>query len=372
MKLTGYCRVIMAVVAIAATSPDARSAKPFRHRHQIHTFLTPPPPPALGDLTSDPIAGDSSRLNINTQHISQAMSPLHLFHSRSHSQVSANSPMSSSPSPDDIAARRARFRQLHQSGCFLIPNPPSAGAAVYLSTLGFQALASTSSGYAWSQGKEDNALSLEQTLHHLRSLVTSTDLPINADFVDGFGSTPVEVENAVSHAIDTGVAGISIEDTYSTWEGPEKGRQRPIKEAAERVRAAKRAIEESGYDVLLVGRAENFFVGNPDINDTIERLKAYSAAGADCLYAPGITDPDHIRAVVEAVAPKPVNILVGGPSQLNLDEIAKLGVRRVSVGGALARVAWGAVMDASERLARGDFTGLTGVSGDKLNDIMRR
>lgn len=300
--------------------------------------------------------------------------PLHLFrsHSRTHSQVSANSPMNSTPTPDDIAARRARFRRLHESGCFLIPNPPSAGAAVYLSTLGFQALASTSSGYAWSQGREDNALSLEQTLHHLRTLVASTELPINADFVDGFGATPVEVENAVSHAIDTGVAGISIEDTYSTCTGPERGQQRPIKDAVERIRAAKRAIEESGDDVLLVGRAENFFVGNPDIGDTIERLKAYAAAGADCLYAPGITEPEHIRAVVAAVAPKPVNILVGGPSALTMEEIEKLGVRRVSVGGALARVAWGAVMDASERLAKGDFGGLTGVSGDKLNGIMRR
>lgn len=277
---------------------------------------------------------------------------------------------SSTHSADDIAARRRRFRQLHESGCFLLPNPPSPGAAVYLSTLGFQALASTSSGSAWEQGVPDNALSLDSTLQLLHDLVASTNLPVNADFVDGFGSTPVEVENAVSRCIDTGVAGISIEDTYSS--GAKLGQQRPIAEAVERIRAAKRAIEESGHDVILVGRAENFFVGNPDITDTIERLKAYDQAGADCLYAPGITEPEHIKAVVQAVAPKPVNLLIGGPSKLTLAEIEGLGVRRVSVGGALARVAWGAVMEASERLAKGDFGGLVGAKGDTLNEIMRR
>lgn len=279
--------------------------------------------------------------------------------------------MPNSPhSADDIASRRRRFRSLHESGCFLLPNPPSPGAAVYLSTLGFQAIASTSSGSAWEQGVPDNALSLDQTLTLLHDLVAATSLPVNADFVDGFGATPVEVENAVSRCIDTGVAGISIEDTYSS--GPKLGQQRPIEEAVERIRAAKRAIEESGHDVILVGRAENFFVGNADINDTIERLKAYDQAGADCLYAPGISEPEHIRMVVEAVAPKPVNLLVGGPSKLTMEEIEKLGVRRVSVGGALARVAWGAVMDASERLAMGDFGGLVGAKGDALNEIMRR
>lgn len=279
------------------------------------------------------------------------------------------------PDAAAIADRRRRFRALHERGCFVLPNAWDAGTARYLASAGFQAVASTSSGYAWSQGQEDSSLTLDETLAHLRGLVAASGLPVNADFVDGFGATPDEVAAAVTRAIETGVAGLSIEDAYSapSERAGHSEPQRPITEAAERVAAARRAIDQSGHDVLLVGRAENFFVGRPDIEDTIARLQAYSAAGADCLYAPGISEPEHIAAVVAAIAPKPVNLLIGGPSKFDLATIEQMGVRRVSVGGALARVAWGAVMRAATSLAKGDFSGLEGgASGAVLDETMRR
>lgn len=278
-----------------------------------------------------------------------------------------------SPTPAAIAERRARFRQLHESGCFVLPNAWDAGSARYLESAGFDAVASTSSGFAWTQAKEDSALSLEDTLRHLRELVAGTSLPVNADFVDGFGATPEEVRASVLRAIDTGVAGISIEDAYSspTDRAAHGEPQRSLEESVERIAAARKAIDASGQDVLLIGRAENFIVDRADIDDMIARLKAYSAAGADCLYAPGIAKPEHITAIVDAVAPKPVNLLVWGGSPA-LGEIARLGVRRVSVGGALARVGWGATMRAATLLKEGNFDGLTdAANGNELNKLMR-
>lgn len=279
------------------------------------------------------------------------------------------------PDAATVADRRRRFRELHESGCFIIPNPWDTGSARYLASTGFKAVASTSSGFAWSRGQEDSTLTLDETLAHLRDLVAASDLPVNADFVDGFGATPDEVAANVTRAIETGVAGVSIEDSYSdpSERAKHSEPQRSIAVAAERVAAARKAIDKSGHDVMLVGRAENFIVDRLDIDDTIARLKAYSAAGADCLYAPGIAKPEHITAVVAAVAPKPVNLLVGGPSKFNLAEIEKMGVRRVSIGGALARVAWGATMRAVTLLGEGNFSGMEGAaSGAVLNKVMRR
>lgn len=273
------------------------------------------------------------------------------------------------PTPD-TSERRQQFRALHQHGCFVLPNPWDAGSARYLQSVGFKALASTSSGHAWSQGKADGTEDLEQVLAHLREMVDATSLPLNADFGDGFGATPAEVEVAVLRAVDTGVAGLSIEDASPDAFQP----LRPLDEALARLRAARVAIDRSGADVMLIGRAENFFVGQPDIDDTVLRLRAYADAGADCLYAPGIVQRAHIEAVVAAVAPKPVNLLVGGPSAFTLQDIAAMGVRRVSLGGALARAAWGGFMQATQLLQeQGSFAGLEGAtSGATLNALFDR
>ncbi|MGE8216614.1 MAG: isocitrate lyase/PEP mutase family protein [Stenotrophomonas maltophilia] len=269
----------------------------------------------------------------------------------------------------DPRSRRAAFRALHAQGCFVLPNPWDVGSARYLAGLGFQALASTSSGVAWSQGKADGALTLEATLAHLRELSAATPLPVNADFGDGFGADAAGVEAAVERAIATGVAGLSIEDASGDGAQP----LRPLEAAVARVRAARHAIDRSGQDVLLVGRAENFFVGRPDLDDAITRLRAYADAGADCLYAPGISTREQIQAVVAAVAPKPVNLLVGSAVAFTLQDIAAMGVRRVSVGGALARSAWGGMMRASTLLAdEGRFDGFAdAASGAVLNQLFR-
>ena len=270
----------------------------------------------------------------------------------------------------DSSERRRQFRALHQQGCFVLPNPWDVGSARYLQSMGFKALASTSSGHAWSQGKADGAEDLEQVLAHLREMVDATSLPVNADFGDGFGATPADVEHAVLRAIDTGVAGLSIEDACPDPFQP----LRPLDEAVVRLRAARAAIDRSGADVMLIGRAENFFVGQADIDDTVLRLRAYADAGADCLYAPGIVQRAHIEAVVAAVAPKPVNLLVGGPSTFSLQDIAAMGVRRVSLGGALARAAWGGFMQATQLLQeQGSFAGLEGATqGATLNALFER
>jgi len=256
----------------------------------------------------------------------------------------------------DPTERRARFRALHESACFVLPNPWDAGSAKYFESAGFQALASTSSGCAWAAGEPDNYMGLDETLAHLARLAESTTLPINADFRDGFGRTPAEVADAVTRAIGTGIAGLSIEDSTPGEREP----LRPIPEAVERIRAARAAIDAAGGDVLLIGRAENFVVDRPDIDDAIARLKAYADAGADVLYAPGISTREQIEAVVKAVAPKPVNVLMHGPSEFTVADLEAMGVRRISIGGALARVAWGAVFRATELLKQGSFAGLEG------------
>jgi 2-methylisocitrate lyase-like PEP mutase family enzyme len=250
------------------------------------------------------------------------------------------------------AEKRRIFRKFHESGCFIIPNPWDLGSARYLQSLGFKALASTSSGAAWSQGLPDNGMGRAQVLDHLRVMAAATDLPLNADFENGFAADAGGVGESVRLAVETGIAGLSIEDSIA-------GGLFALETAVERMRAARLAIDAAGGDVMLIGRAECFLVGLPDIDMTVMRLKAYAEAGADCLYAPGIRTAAHIRAVVEAVHPKPVNLLVGAPGGLSLAQIAELGVRRVSVGGALARVAWGGFMRAARELAEsGSFDGL--------------
>lgn len=269
------------------------------------------------------------------------------------------------PTPQDTAARRRAFRELHASGCFVIPNPWDVGSAKYLHQLGFPALATTSSGAAWSQGKRDGALGVEEVLAHLEIMVAATPLPVNADFEAGFADTPEGVAANVRRALATGVAGLSIEDSTGDADAP----LRSIDDAVVRMRAARAAIDEAGGEVLLVGRAENFFAGRPDLDDAIRRLKAYAEAGADCLYAPGIKTREEIAAVVAAVAPKPVNLLVGGATDLTMADIAALGVRRVSVGGALARSAWGGFIRAAEGIAKdGRFDAFAqAASGADLN-----
>jgi 2-methylisocitrate lyase-like PEP mutase family enzyme len=266
------------------------------------------------------------------------------------------------------SAKRSVFRKLHESGCFLLPNPWDAGSALFLQSLGFKALASSSAGFAWTQGRADGALTREQVLAHLRELVAATSLPVNADFENGFGTDADGVAESVRLAIDTGVAGLSIEDASGDPSNPIFA----VGTAVERLRAARVAIDRSGTETLLVGRAENFLHGRPDLPDTIARLQAYAAAGADCLYAPGIRKAEDIRALVSAVAPKPVNVLVGWPSELTLDALAALGVRRVSVGAALARSAWGGLFRAAKALAEGRFDEFAAAApSQELNALFR-
>ena len=269
----------------------------------------------------------------------------------------------------DIAARRRAFRQLHESGCFVIPNPWDAGSARYLQKLGFKALATTSAGAAWRHAKADGQMTLDETLIHLREMVAATELPVNADFEQGFAPDAAGVARNVRLAVDTGVAGVSIEDSTGDASEP----LRDVASAAERIRAARAAIDDSGSEALLIGRAENFIVDRPDLDDAIRRLKAYAEAGADCLYAPGIRTREQIAAVVAAVAPKPVNLLVGFVTDLTLRDIEALGVRRVSVGGALARSAWGGFMRAAQTIAEeGRFDGFADAAqGGQLNALFR-
>jgi 2-methylisocitrate lyase-like PEP mutase family enzyme len=245
------------------------------------------------------------------------------------------------------AEKRRAFHQLHTSGCFILPNPWDVGSARYLQHLGFKALATTSAGYAWAQGRSDGTVGLDATLVHLREMAGATDLPLNADFGNGFAHDPAGVAANIRLAIDTGVAGLSIEDATGDAARP----LYDLGSATARIRAARQAIDATGGDTLLVGRAECFLVNRPDLDETTARLKAYADAGADCLYAPGLTTREQIAAVVAAVAPKPVNLLVWKATDLTLAEIAELGVRRVSVGGALARCAWGGFMRAARLLA---------------------
>ncbi|HEY6515443.1 MAG TPA: isocitrate lyase/phosphoenolpyruvate mutase family protein [Steroidobacteraceae bacterium] len=273
-----------------------------------------------------------------------------------------------SASPASAADKRRRFHELHRSGCFVIPNPWDAGSARYLQTLGFKALATTSSGFAWSMGSADGGMARDAVLAHLQALVAVTDVPINADFESGYARDPDGVAQSVRLAVETGVAGLSIEDSTGDAARP----LYDLDDAVARMRAARKAIDGAGGDTLLVGRAECFLWGRPDIDETIARLQAYAGAGADCLYAPGIRSPEHIRRVVASVAPKPVNLLVGYAGALSVAEIAALGVRRISVGGALACAAWGGFMRAAKILAeQGRFDGFAdSVSHDALQSVM--
>ncbi len=252
-------------------------------------------------------------------------------------------------------AERIRvFHDLHRSGCFVIPNPWDLGSARLLVGLGFKALATTSSGSAWAQGRPDHHVPLADTLVHLRTIAGGVDVPVSADFAKGFATSPEEVATNVSAAVATGIAGLSIEDSTSDRDYP----LFDFAMAVERIAGARRAIDATKTGILLTGRSEGFIAGRPDLKETIRRLTAYSEAGADCLYAPGIKSRADIAAVVAAVAPKPVNVLVG-TDFTTVEELAALGVRRISVGGALARTAFAAFLQAAKEIAeQGTFTRL--------------
>lgn len=266
-----------------------------------------------------------------------------------------------------VSQKRAVFRALHQSGCFVLPNPWDAGSAVAPAAMGFKALATTSSGYAWSRARADGQLPRDEVLAHMRSMVQATALPVNGDFESGFAETSEGVAESVRMAVETGIAGISIEDSSGDPRQP----LREISQATERMYAARQAIDATGGETLLIGRAENFFVGHPDLDDTIQRLQAYAEAGADCLYAPGLRTREQISAVVAAIAPKPVNVLIGWDSDLTVQDLADLGVRRISVGGALARAAWAGFLNAARSIAEhGRFDGFSNAaSGAELDAL---
>jgi 2-methylisocitrate lyase-like PEP mutase family enzyme len=263
-----------------------------------------------------------------------------------------------------VADKRKTFRKLHESGCFVIPNPWNVGTARYLEGLGFKALATTSAGHAHSLGYPDGGQSCEAVLAHYRELVDATDVPLNADFENGFADDPHGVADSVTRCIATGVAGLSIEDSPKS--------EKPLYDfdlAVARVKAARAAVDRAGGDVVFTARAENFIRGVPDLEDAIRRLKAYAAAGADCLYAPGIRTREQIEAVVKAVAPKPMNFLGGGAFGFAVNDLAAMGVRRISVGGSLARVAMDAFIKTATAIAKeGKFDGFAGlISNQELN-----
>ena len=270
------------------------------------------------------------------------------------------------PSP---AEKRATFRKLHAQGCFVIPNPWDVGSARYLQGLGFKALASTSAGFAFTQGLADGAVPRAMMLAHFREIAAATDVPLNADFEGGFADAPEGVAESVKLCVETGVAGLSIEDSTSDPAVP----LYDFELALARVRAARAAIDAAGGEVMFTARSEGFIRGRPDLEETMRRLKAFAAAGADCLYAPGIKTRDEIAAVVKAVAPKPVNFLMSTATELTVNDLAGLGVRRISLGGTLARVAWTAVTRAAREIATtGKFDSLAGtMSNPELNAFFR-
>ena len=266
----------------------------------------------------------------------------------------------------------AKFRSLHQSGCFVLPNPWDIGTAIYLERLGFQALATTSAGFAFSRGKPDGGVPRDEMLAHIREIVEATALPVNADFHAGYADEPEDVAANVQLCVETGVAGLSVEDGTGRSDCPLYER----KLAIERIRAARSAIETSKSGIILTGRCEAWLVGDPDpLHTAIDRLTAYAEAGADCLYAPAVTDPNEIAQIVNAVAPKPVNVLVSGFNhQLTLSGLADLGVRRISVGSGLALAAWGAFLwTAKDIKANGTFTLLANnAPSAELNELFRQ
>jgi len=262
-----------------------------------------------------------------------------------------------------LAARRTAFRALHERGCFVIPNPWDVGSALYLQHLGFSALATTSAGFAFSQGLPDSGndvvLSRERNLAYIAAIAATVDVPVTADFMSAYGIEPEDVAESVTRCVATGVAGLSIEDATGDASSP----LYDLAMAVERVRAARQAIDQSGQDVVLTARAECYHVDHPDpFRESVRRLQAYAAAGADVLFAPGPQTPAEIAALVQAVAPKPLNLLVVRDIGLRVEGIAALGVRRISVGGALALAAWTGFMHAAQMLkAEGSFRGLTGL-----------
>ena len=260
------------------------------------------------------------------------------------------------------------FHRLHASGCFVMPNPWDAGSARVLASLGFTAIATTSAGFAWTLARADNRVTLEEALVHLSVMARAVDLPVNADFEGGFAREPEAVEANVGLAARTGIAGLSIEDSTGDPAVP----LHDFALSVERMQAARRAIDASGTRVLLTGRSEGFIVGRPDLKETIRRLTAYAEAGADCLYAPGLRDSADIAAVVAAVSPRPVNLLIGSPF-MSVAQAASLGVRRISVGSTLARAAWGATFEAALEIAdHGTFTALgRAASWDQVEGLFR-
>jgi 2-methylisocitrate lyase-like PEP mutase family enzyme len=279
--------------------------------------------------------------------------------------------MPSLPGPDAIAARRSEFRRLHEAGCFVLPNPWDAGTARYLQHLGFAALATTSAGFAFSRGlpDDDSAVGLDMAVDHVAEIVGATDLPVNADFQSGYAHDPDGVAANVLRCAATGVAGLSIEDLTGEPDAP----LHPLDLAVDRIRAARAALDDAGSDsrVLLTARTECYLVGVDDpLGTALERLTAFAEAGADVLYAPGVKAPDEIRAIVGAVAPRPVNLLISSDIGLSVDGAAALGVRRISVGSALARAAWGGFIRAATTIAReGVFTAFDG--GTPHGDLNR-
>ena len=242
--------------------------------------------------------------------------------------------------------RVERFHDLHGSGCFVMPNPWDVGSALVLEGMGFPALATTSAGMAWTRGIHDPQATLEVTLSHLRAVAAAVRVPVNADFQGGYAVEPGQVAGHVAMASRTGIAGLSIEDSSGDPDQP----LLDLDLSVARIRAARRAIDDSATGVLLTGRAEGFVVGQPDIDETVRRLQAYAEAGADCLYAPRIGTVEQVRAVVAAVSPKPVNLLINAPF-ITVAAAADLGVRRISVGGTLARTAWGGWVAAAREIA---------------------
>jgi len=260
--------------------------------------------------------------------------------------------------------KHAAFADLHRSGCFMIPNPWDVGSAIALQSLGFSALATTSAGMAWAQGRADTKAGLGRVLDHLTAVCAAVDIPVNADFENGFADDPEGVRDHVAQAMATGISGLSIEDSTGKSEAP----LYDFELAVARIAAARDAIDANGGGVILTGRSEGFITGRPELDETIRRLRAYSGAGADCLYAPGLRTEADISAVVAAVAPKPVNVLTSG---LSVATLAALGVRRISVGGGLARAAWGGFLRAAREIAdHGTFDALAqGARGGELNAL---
>ncbi len=269
-------------------------------------------------------------------------------------------------------AAATKFRAMHESGCFVLPNPWDIGTAIYLERLGFKALATTSAGFAFSRGKPDGAVPLDEMLAHIQEIVEATALPVNADFLNGFADNPEAVAENVKLCVDAGVAGLSVEDSSQNSAAPlyEKNL------AVDRIRSARSAIDSSENDVVLTGRSEAWLVHDPNpLRTALERLAAYAEAGADCLYAPGVNNPDEIVQIVKTVAPKPVNVLVSSFNhQLSVSQLADLGVRRISVGSGLALAAWGAFLRAAQDIkTNGTFNLLANNAGSAdLNELFRK